>query len=65
MLVYNKGHRDIIVALKDVTPNKDAVPQESKTRYHIKPEMIIEVNDDVAATLINQYPREIVEWGKR
>jgi hypothetical protein len=65
MQIYNKGQRCFIVALKDVTPAADAVPQTDKLRYSIKPQAIVEVSDDAGNKLMALYPHEIVEWGKR
>ena len=69
MEIYNKGSRDIIIAREDLISLKGSKPEESKDAlnkkyFHIQPEMVCEVKNEVALDLIKRYPKEIWEWGK-
>lgn len=62
MQIYNKGHRDIIISRKDVI---SGIPEAmDKIRAHIVPEMVCDIKDSIAESLIKKYPKEIFKWGK-
>jgi hypothetical protein len=65
MKIYSKSKRDIIIARSDCIDKDLPEPKDklSKKYFHIKPEMITEIQDDVAAKLMLMYPGEIVQWG--
>ena len=66
MEIYNKGKRDIIIAREDLLSGGGPEPTDAlgKRYFHITPESVNNIKDEVASELIRRYPKEIFQWGK-